>query len=132
MDRKLKEVMLIDDDRPTIVFSTIILEETACCASIRSFYNADQAIEFLRESNRKKERLPEIIFLDLNMPRMDGWEFLDAFNRIDFSTENKPKIYILTTSANPRDEYRAKQANAVEGFFQKPIDEAIIQQTLEN
>ena len=73
-----------------------------------------------------EEGLPEVIFLDLNMPIMDGWEFLDEFGKL--SEEKDIRIYILSSSVDSRDMERAKKYGMVNGFIAKPLTDAKIKE----
>lgn len=121
---KIETACIIDDD-PIFVFgSKILLNRNDFSNSILVSDNGQQGINDLQEYVKTTLKLPEVIFLDLNMPVMDGWEFLDSFN--SFFKESKTKIYILSSSIDSRDIERSKEYALVEGFIAKPLTDKII------
>jgi CheY-like chemotaxis protein len=72
--------------------------------------------------NATEDRLPDIIFLDINMPVMDGWEFLNEFIKIKNNFEKKITLYVVSSSIDPRDLERAKSINLVTDYLIKPIE----------
>ena len=83
-----------------------------------------EALNDLQEYVKTTLKLPDVIFLDLNMPVMDGWEFLDSFN--SFFKELNTRIYILSSSIDSRDIARSKRYNLVKGFIAKPLTDKVI------
>ena len=105
--------MLIDDDEPTNFLSNMILEEAGCTEHIQVEDSGERAINYLVKSEKltstnKDYPWPDLIFLDINMPAMNGWEFLVKYN--EWKKEHKGEIVIvmLTTSLDPNDEVKAK------------------------
>jgi CheY-like chemotaxis protein len=90
---------------------------------IRIYQNGQEAIDALVNLMEKGERLPSIIFLDLNMPIKDGWGFLDDFVQIPHNNREKVVVYVVSSSINPKDHDRAKQYEVVSNYMVKPIDE---------
>ena len=125
------KVFIIDDDQISIFFTerSILLEGNQFI--IQTFLSAEDALELLREV--KSEELPDIIFLDLNMPTMDGWEFLEEFKQLpQVDALENCQIYILTSSLDTSDMNKAEEDRFVKGFIHKPIDQediAVILQT---
>ncbi len=118
--RKIDIACIIDDD-PIFVFGTKrMMELVGFCNSFMIFHNGHEAIEFLRPRVIKGENLPEIILLDLNMPIMDGWQFLDELMTIP--SVKKITIFIITSSIDPNDMEKVKKYGAVSNYFIKPIN----------
>ncbi|WP_298478117.1 response regulator [uncultured Maribacter sp.] len=116
---KIKTTCIIDDD-PIFIFGTkILLKNNNFSEFVLVSNNGKEAISDLQEYVKKTLKLPEIIFLDLNMPVMDGWEFLDSFD--SFFKDLNTKIYILSSSIDSRDLERSKKYSIVKGFIAKPL-----------
>lgn len=128
---KVHEIMLIDDDAATNYLSKFIIDNKGCCNNLSIFNLATEALEHLDQRIKQNQDLPDIIFLDLNMPRMNGWEFLEIFGQYDISNHpDKPLIYILSTSMNPEDKIRANTIDSVTQFYKKPISETMLDEVL--
>jgi len=107
--------MLVDDDYATNLFHKIILEDENLVDQIIVCNSVDDAFEKL---NDMKEG-PEFIFLDMNMPMKNAWDFLDAYDPSKFINT---KIVILSTTKNPHDVEKANNNDKVYGFLTKPLD----------
>lgn len=111
-----KSVMLIDDNQSTNFIHSIILKSILSPEQIIVHDMAEDALNYLKENNK-----PEIIFLDINMPGMDGWEFLEEYEKSQLSQDGSIIIVMLTTSLNPDDEKRIQNYRSVKGFENKPL-----------
>jgi len=132
MKKKLKTIMLIDDDQATKFIIRRALKKAECCERIIEAENGKEALEELEKLNTDpSNELPELIFLDINMPRMNGWEFLEEYK--SFSSEGQKSIVIvmLTSSLNPEDRARAEKIAEVSGFENKPITLDSLTQVME-
>jgi CheY-like chemotaxis protein len=117
MKIKIGCVLLIDDDEDDNYFHRLVLEESAAVENIVIAESSIKALEYI-ESGKIS---PDIIFLDVNMPKMNGWEFVEEYEKINTQQKIKPIILMLTTSPNPRDKERAKDAAKINGFETKPL-----------
>ncbi|MDH7463492.1 response regulator [Chitinophagaceae bacterium 26-R-25] len=133
MKKKLKCVMLIDDDEPTNFLNKMVVEEMDCAERIKVIPNARQALEYLKaaSNNNSDQCTPELIFLDINMPAMDGWEFLAEYERLSEQQKSKVIVVMLTTSFNPEDRLRAMEIESVAAFKNKPLTVEILREILE-
>ena len=124
MKQKLNCILLIDDDEPTNFLSAMLIEEANCSRHVEVIPTGKEALKYLASSQQSKNNslpYPELIFLDINMPAMDGWEFLDEYKAIEKEHQQKIIIIMLTTSLNPDDALRAYKISEVSGFETKPI-----------
>ncbi|APG59398.1 response regulator [Christiangramia salexigens] len=129
--KKIDIACIIDDD-PIFIFGTKkIMKLANFCNSFMVFHNGEEAINHLKpiiESNQPS--LPDVILLDLNMPIMDGWQFLDEFIKIP--CDKQITIYIVSSSINPDDMERAKSYDKVSTYLIKPITPTQLQLILSN
>lgn len=127
MRKKLNSILLVDDDPDDNLFHQIIIKEMNIVNKIDIVINGIEAIAYLKDENQLP---PDIIFLDLNMPKMNGWEFLENYKYLDVVQKAKVLIIILTTSANPDHVRRAKEIQDVTGFETKPLSREILTEIL--
>ncbi|WP_375577674.1 response regulator [Marivirga tractuosa] len=113
-----KNICIIDDDELFLLVSKSIMEDEDFAENIHNFEDAKEALNYLNTVAAKE--LPEILFLDINMPMMDGWEFMDAIQ--DSKIVNEIKIYITSSSINPMDLEKAERNPSIKGFVSKPLE----------
>lgn len=118
MKRKLDCILLVDDSHEDNKYHEIIIREMDIVHRIEFALNGLEALAFLKKEN---QILPELIFLDINMPRMNGWEFMEEYKNLDAAQKARVVIMILTTSANPDDIKKAKEIEEITGFETKPL-----------
>ena len=127
---KIKTVLLIDDDEPTNFINNKIIQRSGLVEAIHIVNNGQEALLFLsRNDNPVNETpIPDLIFLDVNMPAMDGWEFLTQYKKLKNIQTKNIVIVMLTTSLNPDDEMKAKEIKEVYGFKNKPLTIQMIEE----
>lgn len=123
MIRKVKSVCIIDDDLIYQFLAKEEIEYTNMVNKIMFFNNGEKALQFIENTlnNDEMDILPDIIFLDINMPVMDGWEFLEAYAQMKPKIEKKIVIYMVSSSIDIRDLDRAKSISEVSDYIIKPI-----------
>ena len=135
MKRKLNCVLLIDDDEPTNFLNKMIIEETGLVNEVRVTQSACEALDYLSGKEQgegsDKPPMPELIFLDINMPAMDGWEFLERYDRLSPEQKSSIIVVMLTTSFNPEDELKASGISYISSYRNKPLTQEIIMEILE-
>lgn len=117
----LKTLTLVDDDDIFVFLTTKIIEQTNLVDLIKVFGNGLDAINFLKENKNNVDALPDIILLDLSMPIMNGWQFLEEYNKLNPTIGKKITIYIYSSSISPDDITRAKTISEVSDYIIKPI-----------
>jgi len=117
----VKTIYIIDDDKLFVFLTRKSIEETNLVTEIKEFGDGQIAIEHIREICDKAEQLPDIIFLDLSMPVMDGWEFLKEYTALEPKIGKKIKLYVFSSSISPHDIERANTISAVTDFIIKPL-----------
>lgn len=124
MGQKVELACIIDDDKIYVNLVRKIIEIKKLSENLLIFKNGKEALDYFKliMENMSEEKLPDIIFLDLNMPVMDGWEFLGEFVKIKNNFEKKITLYVVSSSIDPRDLERAKSFNMVTDYLIKPIE----------
>lgn len=107
---------LIDDDFGTNYYHRLLISEVIPVSEIAIHTYADEALTYLQNEGAG----PDILFLDINMPRKSGWEFLDEYAGLPEQQQAK-KLIMVSTSQLPEDRARAMQHPLVDDFFQKPL-----------
>ncbi|WP_290699989.1 response regulator [Lacinutrix sp.] len=115
---------IIDDDTVYVNLVKKIIETKKLCENLLVFSDGKQSIDYFEAllENLDAENIPEIIFLDLNMPVMDGWEFLERFTKIKNKFGKVITLYVVSSSINPIDVTRAKSLSSVKDYLIKPIN----------
>jgi len=124
MGNKIKVACIIDDDKIYVNLVKRIIKTKELCQNVLVFENGKEALDYFESSldNLEEEKsIPEIIFLDLNMPIMDGWEFLENFITIRNKLRKLTTLYITSSSINPLDIKKANDTNGVKNYLSKPI-----------
>ncbi|WP_074405541.1 MULTISPECIES: response regulator [Aquimarina] len=123
---------LIDDDNIHQFIIKKIVHKLSPNQKLLVFSNGEEGINFIRSTIGKIEKLPDLILLDINMPVMDGWGFLEEFVTITPEIKKDIIIYILSSSDNPTDTEKAKEFELVSGYLIKPINEDQLESLLES
>jgi CheY-like chemotaxis protein len=126
MRRKLKCILLVDDDEPTNFLNSILLRNAGISESIVAFQWGEEALDYLINKHgaspvSDERPTPDLILLDINMPKMNGWEFVDEYRKLPQELLDRIKLIMLTTSINPDDEAKARSITEIHDFFSKPL-----------
>jgi CheY-like chemotaxis protein len=132
MRKKLSCILLVDDDEPTNFLNRAALEEAGCAERIEVAQSGEAALSYLRQAGDPGSSypIPNLIFLDINMPAMDGWEFLSQYNVLRKAQRAEVVVVMLTTSLNPEDEIKAQSIPAISGFRCKPLTRSMLDSLL--
>ena len=116
-------VLLVDDDEINNFISIKLIKKALLNTEIMACLNGKFAIDQLVEIQKKDpEKLPDYILLDINMPIMNGWEFLDEYKRLNIDPLGKSKIFIISSSVFSNDINKARSYNLVTDFISKPLN----------
>ncbi|MDB5262364.1 MAG: response regulator [Adhaeribacter sp.] len=124
--RPLEQVLLIDDDHISNFLTASLLKRIGLTKQISICQDGKEALVLLQHQAEMNQPFPDLILLDINMPNMNGFEFLEAYRNLD-TCPNQPVIAILTTSQNYQDMERLQHFPEVEVFMNKPLYEEDLQ-----
>jgi CheY-like chemotaxis protein len=130
MKEKLNCILLIDDDEPTNFLNELVIKQVDCAEKTVAVQSGQAALDFLKERINGGYPQPELIFLDINMPVMNGWEFLEEYKKLDSDQKAKMVMVMLTTSLNPDDKDKADTIDAIDDFVSKPLTAEIVNEIL--
>ncbi|MDF2432669.1 MAG: hypothetical protein JWP44_2300 [Mucilaginibacter sp.] len=123
-DQRKISILLVDDDEINNFIHTIIIEKALANANVEivADLNGKQAINHLKEfKNKDPGGFPDYIFLDINMPEMNGWQFLDEYTKRKLDAVKHSKIYITTSSIYNGDVAKSNTYPIVKDFLSKPL-----------
>ncbi|PSR53600.1 response regulator [Adhaeribacter arboris] len=131
MSRRLN-VLLIDDDPTTNFLHKRTLNRTQLTRTIQVAETVQEALDLLQSPDWAEQEKPELIFLDLNLPGLTGWDFIDEYKKIESDNHNPPIIIILSASVNYDDEKKAKEIAEVAEFRRKPLTVEMLHEIIDH
>jgi CheY-like chemotaxis protein len=127
---KYDKVMVIDDSDSDLYVAEHYLKKYFVAANVIPVESATEGLDYLMQNANSIEQLPSIIFLDIRMPVMNGFEFLDQYEKLPSSVHEHCIVIMLSSSADPRDHERIKNNPFVKKFINKPINKEKLQELL--
>ncbi len=118
----MKRIVLIDDDPTTNYLNKLIIERSDLVDEVLTFNSAEEALNYFNTNNSTTDAL---VLLDINMPIMNGWQFLDHYREMEGDKSNK--IVMLTSSINPSDKQLADEKNEIVDYKSKPLSVEMLQ-----
>ena len=129
-NQRLKRVLLVDDSMSTNFHHETILKDLDCTDQIEICLNGLEALDYLKTKHDEGYPKPDIIFLDINMPKMNGWEFLTEYEKLPDFQKGEILLVMLTTSVNPDDKLRADRLSVIKDWISKPLTEEVVKNIL--
>jgi CheY-like chemotaxis protein len=126
---KINSILLVDDDQINNFINKRIIKKLNVADQVNIALNGEEALHYILTYCDQTGNCPELIFLDINMPVMNGFEFLNEFNNLPLKNKNNVKIIVLTTSSNPGDLQKLEQYS-IKGFLNKPLTEKKIMEVI--
>lgn len=130
MKKKLNSILLVDDDKDCNFFHQRLINKMEYAENVYIVNNGREAIEFLKSTVNGEHPHPDIIFLDINMPVMNGWEFVEEYQKLSENQKAKVMLIMLTTSLNPDDVEQAKKYKDIKGYKNKYLDKETMEEIL--
>ncbi|MFD1001384.1 response regulator [Ohtaekwangia kribbensis] len=127
----MKKVLLVDDDQVCNLISKKTLQRMGIVNEVHTALNGEEAINLLNDYFQGALSLPDVILLDLNMPIMDGFSFIEAFKRLNIPNKDSMRIVIVSSSQNPNDVRKAKEMG-ITAFLTKPVTETNLRSAFED
>lgn len=123
--KKLNTVLLVDDDKITNFINQRLIQKLNITENVTALLNGQEAIDYIKANAHDKKPLPDLILLDINMPVMDGFEFVNTFKSLQH--DKKVTIVMLTTSSNEKDIEKISINSEISGYINKPLTEQKLQ-----
>lgn len=120
-------IVLVDDNKATNYIHEKFIKKVNTNIAVNSFQMGVNALKHLKTEGAKN---PYLLFIDINMPTMDAWEFLENFKTLAPIVQKNGKIYLLTTSLKPSDKNKLVNFNFVKEIIAKPLNETVLKRLL--
>lgn len=131
MDEKVQSILLIDDDDINNFLSQELIALYWPSANVSAIMYVEEAIKTLAEKIKSQETLPDVILVDLNMPILNGWDFVEAFEKFDPEATKNTRIFIYSSSVYYKDIEKSKKYPCVKKFYSKPITQQQVVEMME-
>jgi CheY-like chemotaxis protein len=125
--RTLEHVLIVDDDHVNNFICENIILKTGFSKNVTSFSNAEDSLIYLRKLQSESENPPDLIFLDINMPDINGWAYLEEFKKLKGSKTGEIPIIMLSSSIYKDDKSRSLSYDSVVDFVSKPISKTVLE-----
>ena len=124
------KVMLVDDNPIDLFLHKRLLSLGGIANDFIEFSNGAQALEYLQQLESAPDEVPPVLLLDIQMPLMNGFDFLVHFDQLPAVVKSKTRIFTLSSTNNQEDLWKLKRNPHVEGLLRKPLDEAMLRESL--
>ncbi len=133
--KRVNCILLVDDNEADNFYHSYIIKDSGFCNQVNAVISGEDALMYIAKTFEPdlvaKYPLPDFIFLDINMPRMNGFEFLNELKKKDENLWGKIVIIMLTSSTDPNEEFKALETGVVKEFINKPLDTEMLSELLD-
>ncbi len=126
----ITKFIIVDDDTINNALCQIAIKTSVKGAVVKAFTIPEEGFDYIVKNTTGVDEAHTVVFLDLNMPRVSGWEFLSYFDKLDEKVKSQYKIFILSTSFDARDRERALENKSVVDYIVKPLTTEIVSRIL--
>ncbi|MEL7063995.1 MAG: response regulator [Bacteroidota bacterium] len=127
---EIKCILLVDDNQADNYLHQMVIEKMGIAQDIRTVHTGEEALEYLQQHDKTRYPEPNLIFLDINMPGINGWEFLEEYKKLNFEFHEHVLVVMLSTSPNPEDREKAQQNRYITDFLNKPLTSSRLESIL--
>ncbi|GAA4086978.1 response regulator [Mucilaginibacter panaciglaebae] len=122
----MTDLLILDDDPLQHMVLQLMIDKYCPC-KVRHYYDGNSVIDYLNEHSTDYEMLPDVIFLDINMPQITGWQFLENYKTLAVQLKKNIDIYIVSSSIHPHDLKRVNNYPFVKSYLIKPLTREILE-----
>jgi CheY-like chemotaxis protein len=127
MKTKINCILLVDDNPDDNFYHERVIKKNDAAVTVVAKQTGMDALEYLKSKKADSNIHPDLILLDINMPGMNGWEFLEEYNKLEKQFQSHAIVVMLTTSGNPDDKMKAKLFSSVSDFKTKPLTKEMLE-----
>ena len=125
--QKFEKVMIIDDNKIDLYVNAQVISRSNFGQEILQYSSAVKALEYLQSNNDDLSLIPKVIFVDIYMPIMSGFEFMEAYNQLSGAIKKYCRVYIISSSIDKQDINRVAADRNIISFYQKPLCRAFLE-----
>ncbi len=129
---KLPFILLVEDNMANVFLQKRIINKLDCADKITVARTGLEAYELVKKCAEEPPTLPDLILLDINLPAMNGWEFMELYNQLNIPADKRPIVLILTHSEYSNDRRKARQMLGIDGYYNKPLTVPLLESIFEN